>query len=69
MSGNLSSCLSNLQIIPFQGLSEFCHFQLETTGVGLLEMIQGWVSEWGGGGKLDVGKDFLFLDNISSTVN
>ena len=53
--------------IPFQGLCEFCHFQLETTGVGLLEMIQGWVSEWGG--ELDVGKDFLFLDNISSTVN
>lgn len=52
--------------IPFQGLCEFCHFQLETTGVGLLEMIQGWV---GGGGELDVGKDFLFLDNISSTVN
>lgn len=68
MSGNLSSCLSNLQIIPFQGLSEFCHFQLETTGVGLLEMIQGWVSGVGGGG-LDVEKDFLFLDYISSTLN
>ena len=55
--------------IPFQGLCEFCHFQLETTGVGLLEMIQGWVSGWGGGGELDLGKDFLFLDYISSTVN
>ena len=53
--------------IPFQGLCEFCHFQLETTGVGLLGIIQGWVSGWGGG--LDVGKDFLFLDYISSTVN
>ena len=53
--------------IPFQGLCEFCHFQLETTGVGLLEMIQGWVR--GGGGELDVGNDFLFLDYIRSTVN
>lgn len=44
--------------IPFQGLCEFCHFQLETTGVGLLEMIQGWVNV-GGGGELDVGKDFF----------
>ena len=52
--------------IPFQGLCEFCHFQLETTGVGLLEMIQGWVR---GGGELDVGNDFLFLDYIRSTVN
>lgn len=55
--------------IPFQGLCEFCHFQLETTGVGLLEMIQGWVSGVGGGGDWTWERTFLFIDYIRSTVN
>lgn len=46
--------------IPFQGLCEFCHFQLETTGVGLLEMIQGWVNV-GGGGGIGRGKGLFYF--------